>query len=245
MKVRFLKSVSLEELRANVDSNLERYRSGNFDDLAADHSMWFEVNSEYDPKGFEKLKPPKGGNFYEQENCLIFYNSFNNITPYEARDERLWAYLSHTYLFKHAQQRWKIPDDDEQAVRHIRNHFFASNKRSLERDNVASRLWWMAHLCGRVKGLDRSTVLEVLLHKADVRANIVERPTVSQSLNVFSVLIQKLKSSLDADGSLFERNKFRPLMKEINSVGGFKLLECLPEKDLHKIIDTIAIKVSN
>jgi hypothetical protein len=47
------------------------------------------------------------------------------------------------------------------AVGHVRAHFFAKEQRQIERDNAASRLWWMAHLCRRVKELDLSDTLKV------------------------------------------------------------------------------------
>ena len=37
--------------------------------------------------------------------------------------------------------------------------------------------------------------------------------------------------------NLFERATFRKLMMEVNSVGGYKLLDCLPSKTVESIID--------
>jgi hypothetical protein len=97
----------------------------------------------------------------------------------------------------------------------------------------------MAHLCHRVPGLDLDDALRAFLLRTDVRANIVERPTVAQSVNVFAVILRRLMASRTGAQALFERGPFRRLMVEINSVGGFKLLDCLPQQELESIFDDI------
>jgi hypothetical protein len=159
------------------------------------------------------------------------------LTPYEARDERFWAYLTHTFLLNYARRRWPIPEDDAVAVKHIRTHFFAKEHRQIERDNAASRLWWMAHLCHRVKGLKLIDALNVFLYRTDVRASIIERPTVSQNSNVFSAVVQKLQESYAGKKNLFERNAFRRLMQEINSEGGARLLDAMTEVQVGQLLD--------
>jgi hypothetical protein len=149
----------------------------------------------------------------------------------------LWVYLTHTTLLDYARKRWPIPEDDEEAEKHIRKHFFASDRRQMERDNAASRLWWMGHLCQRVEGLPLEDALKAFLFRSDVRANIIERPTISQATNVFAVIIERLWESLNGKQALFDRQKFRQLMMEINSIGGFRLLDCLSERDVGAMVD--------
>ncbi len=161
----------------------------------------------------------------------------HDIPPYLARDSRLWVYLTHTLLLDYSRKRWPIPNDDEKAVTHIRKHFFANGARGIERDNATSRLWWMANLCDRVDGLSLLDALIIFLHQYDVRANIIERPTTSQSVPVFSAVIKKLEKSFKQDQKLFEREKFRQVMKELNLQGGVKLLCALDEPEIEKIVD--------
>ena len=149
------------------------------------------------------------------------------------------AHLSHTIFLPYARTRWPIPDDDEKAVAHILTHFFARANRQIERDNVVSRLWWMAHLCTRIAGVEQEKALQAFLYRTDVRANIIERPTVAQSTNVFSVILKSLMKSALGKKALFERNTFRKVMVELNSVGGFRLLDALPEHELNSIFDDV------
>jgi hypothetical protein len=169
-------------------------------------------------------------------------NALPALTPYQAADERLWAMVSHTLLLPHARVRWPIPQKDADALEHISTHFFGRNYRQLERDNVASRLWWMGHLCSRVQGMPLHKSLEVLLFRSDVRANIVERPTTAQSVPVFSALINRLGKSYEGKKKLFERSTFRSLMIKLNGLGGYKLLDALDARGVEALIDGLISK---
>ena len=79
--------------------------------------------------------------------------------------------------------------------------------------------------------------LKVFLHQTDVRANIVERPTTAQNINVLSSVLQKLGDSYEGDKGLYERERFRGMMKELNLQGGTKLLEVLEPREVDRIVN--------
>jgi Family of unknown function (DUF6339) len=239
IRTRFLRHSALEKLREAVPGNLDTYRTGEFSYLLIDNSLYFEGNFGVDIERLADLLSPSDGELHDVENCQACFASMFGLTPYDARDERLWAYITHTYMLEYARRRWPIPEDPATAVGHVRAHFFAKEQRQIERDNAASRLWWMARLCGRVKGLDLSESLPVFLYRTDVRASIIERPTVSQNLNLFSAIIRRLKASYSGHKRLFERDTFRRLMQEINSIGGVRLLDAMTESQIGDIIDSI------
>ncbi len=239
MKVRLLRERALSELRQTVKDNLSRYRIGEFSHLAIDPSLSFESDIEFDDGALTQLRAPVGAENFEPENCTVMLTGLKSLTPFQAADERLWAMLSHTMLLAHARARWPIPQNDQAAVKHILTHFFGSTQRQLERDNVGARLWWMGHLCSRVKGMPLKQSLEILLFKSDVRANIVERPTTAQSIPIFTALINKLAKSHQGKKKLFERDIFRNLMIRINGLGGYRLLDALDSKAVERLIDEV------
>ncbi|MES0032099.1 DUF6339 family protein [Mesorhizobium sp. M0040] len=241
-KIRLLRQTALETLRADVERNLSRYRQGDFVFLQADPLNWREAAGTIDEDALIGIRPGTGPEF-ELENCRAVYAALSLLTPYEARDERLWTYLSHVQLFDYSRLRWPIPEDDGRAAAHIRHHFFARDKRGIERNNAVSRLWWMAHLCSRVVGLDSTVALRILLEKTDIRANIIERPTVSQSVQLFSAILRELAASQEGDGRLLERARYRRLMAEINSVGGYRLLDHLGAEEAGSVVAAAAAKV--
>jgi Family of unknown function (DUF6339) len=239
MKIKFLRERALAELRSKIKDNLDLYRSGDFDHLDVDPTLSFNSDVELVDDEMSKLRSPVGAQNFESENCVTMLAAFSNLTPYEAADERLWAMLSHTVLLSHARARWPIPSKTDEAVTHILAHFFGQTQRQLERDNVGARLWWMGHLCSRVKGMPLKQTLDVLLFRSDVRANIVERPTTSQCIAVFSALLTNLAKSYNGKKKLFERSTFRSLMIHLNGLGGYKLLDALDTKAIEQLIDEL------
>jgi hypothetical protein len=239
MNGRFLKHSAIDDLRANIKENLPLYRDGDFEYLAVDSSFWFEAKWQFDESQLTALKMPVGEEKFEVYNSITAYNALSNMNPYDARDERFWVYLTHTILLDYSRNRWPIPKDDDEAVAFIKAHFFAKEKRQVERDNAISRLWWMAYLCSRVPSLEIEEALEAFLFRADVRASIIERPSTSQSISLFSALLKKLSESYKGGQKLFVRETFRDMMIEINSIGGSKLLDYLNIDEAESVLDGI------
>lgn len=238
-KIRLLRSRIIQQLTMEVPHNLERYRSGNFNFLESDPANFFEIDQELDEQKMAKVDCDKDDH-KEIDCCIHVYEALGKMSAYLARDTRLWVYLTHTSLLEYARKRWPIPTDAEAAAGHIRKHFFVTGVRGIERDNAASRLWWMAALASRVSGMTLTEALTSFLYRTDVRANIIERPTTSQNVAVFSALLKKLDESYKGDKALFERAKFRPLMKKLNLQGGVKLLGALSGQEIGSIVDECA-----
>ena len=235
MKARFFKEKYLKELELNIAENLELYRKGDFDLLANNTDNYFEVAFEVDEVKLKSLLP-SNKNEAEVQNCMLIYEAMQNLTHFHARDARLWVYLTHTVLLPYSRARWVIPADNVAAIKFIKDHFFCIANRGVERNNAASRLWWLAALCNRTQGLDLKDALTTLLYQSDVRASIVERPTTSQCLNIFSAVLRKLHESYHADKKLFERSLMREAMKKLNLAGGVKLLGVLPEHQVNALV---------
>ena len=235
MKARFFKERYLKELELSIAENLEIYRNGNFDSVANNTDNYFEVALEVDQAKLKSLLP-SNKNEAEVQNCMLIYEAMQNLTHFHARDARLWVYLTHTVLLPYCRTRWVIPADNQAAIKFLKDHFFCIANRGIERNNAASRLWWLATLCNRTQGLDLKDALTTLLYQSDVRASIVERPTTSQCLNIFSSILRKLHESYQADKKLFERNLMREAMKKLNLAGGVKLLGVLPEQQVNALV---------
>lgn len=236
MKVRLIKLTKLNELLGQIEDNLDNYRTGCFEYLKSDSSIFIETPHEFEEATLASVQCT-ANDHREVENCILLHEIMGNLSRYLARDERLWVYLVHTDLLEYSLKRWPIPDNDDLAIKHIRTHFFVSGARGFERDNAAARLWWMASLCSRVKDISLEDALFCFLYKYDVRANIIERPTTALNINTFKSIIRRLHNSYHDDKSLFERDKFRAVMKELNLRGGVKLLSALEDQTVDSILE--------
>lgn len=239
-RLRFLRAVALEQLRANVRQNLDRYRSeASFEELEQDPSTYFSLDIRADEATLRSLDAGSGSES-DARNSIATYKALTNLTPYDARDERMWAYLTHTHCLQYARERWPIPDDDDRAVKHIHAHFFAKTDRQIERDNAVSRLWWISRLCSQVQDMKLEEAIEVLLFRTDARAQIIERPTMSQNPKVFTAILRALKPYVPSGGGLIERSNNREFLQRINEIGGYRLLDILPDKELEEVISNAA-----
>lgn len=236
MKARFLKTAKMRELASKIKDNLELYRTGNFDFVSNDPEYYFESEATIAEEMLQSVYCTDS-DLNEVDSCIKVFFGVGQISEYLARDERLWVYLTHTLLIDYARKRWPIPADPEKAEKHIRTHFFCSGARGIERDNAASRLWWMASLCNRCSDMPLKDSLACFLHQSDVRANIIERPTTSQNIRIFNAILQRLHQSLSGDKALYGREKFRLFMKNLNLQGGVKLLAALPDAKIEEILD--------
>lgn len=260
-KIKFLKQSGLGRLKETIKDNLDLYRNKTTNWWnVLDDDNYFTVSGIDLNGSFSDLQLVNGGKG-DVENCVIIYQLLKNLTPQQATDERVWAYISHFEAWEYCVNRWPLPslkdgkkDAVKSAINHVKTHFFAIGNRGLIRDNAIARLWWMGFVATRYKGgIQRA--LKVLLHETDVRANLLERPNLSLSPEIFNAVIRRLEESYDkkveADGTyknqkdrgLFDREKFRKLMKKLNRMGGRVALNALTVSQLddvtRKIIEEI------
>ena len=100
MKMRLLKIERLRELESNIAPNLQKYLSGEFEELGNDQ-YFHELENEIDESKLGQVECSDsfahgGQDDSEAKNCAILYESLNGLSLYNARDERLWVYLLHT-----------------------------------------------------------------------------------------------------------------------------------------------------
>lgn len=242
LEISLFKESTVKTLFDSVESNLELYRTGSFEHLLNDTSLFLASSCMMNEEE-ALLVDCTTDDHNEVGCCLSMFKCLESVSSYLARDERLWTRLTHIEFLNYARTRWTIPEDNAKAVNHIRKHFFAKGTRGVERDNAVSRLWWMATICSKVQGLPLDKALEAFLYQSDVRANIIERPTTSQNAAVLSAVVNKLSSSLNGDQSLYDREKFREVMKRLNLEGGTRLLEALGTDEIRQLIDKVSADV--
>lgn len=238
-KLILLKSECVETLRQNITGNLERYRTGDFSGLL--DTITVDVELEY--SALSGVVLPDGDDLKDVENCELIRKVTKNITPFAARDERLWAHLCHGPLLEYARKRWPIPATDDKAVASIKSHFFAGDKRNLEARNAVSRLYWLALIASRVTDLPIKEVLSLILKKQDVRQNVIERPTVLQAESILVAVIANLKASKAGDEKLYERINFRELQERLNEYCGHIFVESLPNETVKTIVDEMVADI--
>ena len=174
----------------------------------------------------------------DAENALIVYQALSGLSSHQASIERMWVYLCHCDCPQYVAARWlsSRPEKDEEAVREVRNHFFAVGNRALIRDNAVSRLWWLGKIAHDVDPRNPREFLTILLHRQDVRSALIERPSVSTNRRVLRGIYEVMREHWSDGGALFARDAFRAWMVALNRRGGVVLLDALPEQALGRLL---------
>jgi hypothetical protein len=171
--VRLLAATVVEDLSKGIEANLNRYTQGDFLDLEKESGWAIETTlAHWDPAIANDLNPSRTA-AAEISNSLLVYRGLLGMTPALAREERLWARLCHVECLDYARKRWL--GNQDKAASAVRLHFFAPGLTGCRDDNAVGRLWWNGHLAALAMPDDVEAGLRLLLTRANVRLQIVDR----------------------------------------------------------------------
>ena len=80
--------------------------------------------------------------------ALDWSQGFNGMTPVNAADPNLLAWLNHFALHRYGIKRWTITAGAN-PVNHIRRHWLTENASDIWESSIAGRTWWIAETCRR------------------------------------------------------------------------------------------------
>jgi len=226
--LKFLSQPVLDELFTAVPDNLERYRDGDFNDLARENGWAIDTTfARWDPKIVDRLDPTAEAEA-EISNSLLIYNSFKGMTPALAREERLWTRLCHVEFVGFARTRWLRNPDHLQ--RDVENHFFGSTLPRCRDDNAIGRLWWNGYVASLAFPDDLERGLRLLLSRANIRLQVIDRADTAFR----TPLVRAVLFMLEAEPWLHETDDaIANFMYELNKRSGSKVFEAMGEAALN------------
>ncbi len=101
------------QLHKDIGVNIENYTADGFQTDILPYCK--SIKGTKIPDNFTDLicyDEKKSAGELDAENSLIVYQSLQNLTPYQARDERVLSAISHVFLAKFAVFRHKIVLDE-------------------------------------------------------------------------------------------------------------------------------------
>lgn len=241
MFIKYIKAGVLDELKANIKGNSERYseESSWLQDYFG-NDLWSASGKFHMPEDIN-LKNSVGSTHSDLENTKILYTALKDLPFSVAIDERFWAYQAHVTFWEYMRTRYpaeKSKGLKDGPIGYLREHYFfmPNRDRALIRNGI-SRLWWYGYLTYDEARDDPFELTAALLEKLDIAQQLLERsysrnPVITRT--VLSMLIEKK----GAGDPFSHRAKFRPLMSHLNQVGGVTILDALKANDLEIIIDS-------
>jgi len=234
--LKYLSEAKLEELRAGIPGNYQRYTKGDFLDLVADNGWSIELGLKTDLDRLRALNPDPGPES-EVSNSLLVWRTFDGLSPALATEERIWARLAHIECLDFSRKRWFRAPSKEAGIAAINAHFFASTQTSIRDDHAVARLWWNAYIAHLAMPEDHERALSVMLSKADIRSNLIERP---RTISMPPLAAGILRAMLSDPRITQTEDSFRAFMKTLNRLGGGELFEVMTTENIDAFIQECA-----
>jgi len=237
MNLFIFKSQHLDNLRANIQVNLEKYKSNTVWATFPDEVDSIKTNIEFNQAvtlhipALDSNVATRSQNDFD--NAVILHKSLPDLNRLQAQDHRLWVRLSHVELWEYMRKRWPIEeyDSDKQKGRILERYFVSnSSSRALMRQGI-SRLWWGAFLTYDDSRNDPYELTRVLFSKLDIAQTLLERSLGRAPKILHSVLQYVLDNQDRLDGST-GRDQIRNCAKYLNQVGGITLLDCYNQTEV-------------
>lgn len=238
--LKFLSEAKLQQLQDDIAVNRERYKTGDFNDLAGDNG--WEIESSFvrvDREKFSMLDGAEETAAAYVANSLLVYQALEGMTPAIAREERIWVRLTHVECLDYTRTRWLRKVRDDEMDKSILRHFFAQGRTGVRDDNAISRLWWNAHVAKIADPKDQEGALRLILKTADIRQGFVERPGTAAREPLAQAVIRAMKSITWLTST---EAAFRQFMIELNRDGGGVLFEALTDSEADKLVAACALK---
>lgn len=243
MEIPILPQNMVAQLYNDIEANISDYTADGFTQELL--SSCKSITGTKVPENFSDLicyDEKKSMGQLDAENSLVVYKSLENMTPYQARDERILSAISHVFLAKLAVFRHKISSTGiDKKKEKIQRHFFARSNagRDIERDNVVGRLWWHGYFVDRCReGHDLDELVHVLCTDTDFRQSFIERPGISiiPQVALAVILCKKRFDQENPDNTFFKGRKEsspnRRWYKMINLSGGTQLYAAMTSQEL-------------
>lgn len=234
-QIKYLSDKALLELHTSIASNLERYKGDGFADFAENMSWDIKLGIEFDDDLLKTLdnSTPRLLSAVDLENSKIVGRALSNLTPAMANEERIWVRLSHVEAFDYARARWLNGWSGETLQEKIEAHMFASTQTRIRDDHAISRLWWNYHIAKTCMPNDIDGALNLILKRADIRNNFVERIWMTSRQGIATSVLKVMRDEPWITG---HEDNFREFMKAINKFGGGIVFEALDEEETDSFV---------
>lgn len=239
MKIKYLSESGYNELFDGIANNLSHYQTSK-------DSNW--IIQIFGDRVFSKESridanlPELDVNIDNSDyvNTIAIHSAFKDkITPKQASNPNLWAYLTHCHYWDYTVDRWAKSD---MSVETVKQRFFCNteegNRIGLLRNSI-SRLWWFGYLTYQDGTKANPYALtQLMLSNSDLCQSIIER-NFSMNRNITSGILMAIKEINDdptlADVGAVNNGdhyEWRPLCKFINRYGAVTLLDTLTQDDI-------------
>jgi hypothetical protein len=172
--------------------------------------------------------------------AIAIYEAYENLTPLQASDERLWTYLSHVDLFGYLQERWA----NEKTSNYVLDHWFikSTSQNNLLADNL-SGMWWAVYLSIDNK---RDDIYELTKELLVNRRDFAFRTLGTYKLGRYKEAVKGILEFIQENEKLFSTKfeaKSREVTKFLNIYGGTKPIPYFEKSEIKRLLQSHVDKI--
>lgn len=237
-KAYFLKRQPLEQLKTNIPANAAQYTRDEPWLSAYFGSDAWALPSRIELPDFALRAPTSKAELHDLENTKVVYSALKHLTPLQAADERLWAYLGHVTHWRYMRQRWPVEQylgGANLAANVVEHYFFTPDRSKALTRNGLARLWWYGYSTYDEGRDDPFELTGVLLKNLDVTQSVVER-TFSRNRDLTRAFLSVLRERELKNQPFYRREEVRPLAQYLVRLGGVTIVDALSYEEMHALI---------
>lgn len=198
MYLSYFEEPAYEKLRQDISNNVEHYIIEDiswldiyFEGIAYfKESRWVMVQNADLTYELDKKLSTEEKNIQDLTNVRILYEAFKNLTPLQATNKFMWAYLAHTKFKGYTVSRWINNPDNDKIQGTISERFFVAGQNGLIRMNAISRLWWAGYLTyDENNPADPYHLTKILLTGQQIWADILDTPFCGNKKIIKGILL--------------------------------------------------------
>lgn len=230
-----MKSTILNNLKEEINGNLNNYRFGNFLSFTDSEELIEQQDIIF-------VEDEKNRSKDDLKNAIRLYNHYKNIPITLASDEKFWAYLTHTSYWEYMINRWPLQSAQGDEVEFIKTRYFFNTKAKTFYRNGLSRLWWISHITYDSSLDDHYYYTKALFSTQDLANVLIETVNLSRNRKaLFSVLdniieLENLEKSGHIKSITNKRALLRGVAAYVNLVGGVTIWDKLSKEEAYEKI---------
>jgi len=240
MKIEYLPDSLLASLRRGVETNLNTYLEEEtpwLNAYAKENRLPRPVATEIEFGYFPLLLDEEGKPLDDLSASKRIFDCFGMLTPVQARDERMWTWLTHTHGYCYTRARWKINKLGtlKKPKEFVTRRFFLTGGVGGLSRNALARLWWFAYLTHDPQLSDPYEYTGMLLRNQNINVGLFER-NLGKNPEIVKRVVKHISAQVDSWNRMDDALK--EVMKNLNCAGGAVVLDAVDEPRMNTILDS-------
>jgi len=233
-KLIYLSKKSHENLSDSIHKNIELYEGDGFSEYKDDFEWSLTLEKvDVDLRVLNDLKS-MGDSKFDKEAALIVWKALYKLPASIACEARVWCRLTHIECFEYSRDRWgKKSSDKGVMIANINKHFFSNGRTGYRDDNAIGRLWWAAYIAKLAYPEDHDAALSVILKTTDLRQTYIERPDITNRLDLAAGIIHAL---LNDEWVTLKEAHWRAFFVAINKFGSGVIFELWSREEVDDFV---------